>query len=42
MYRVINEPILQHEAPSELILTIELSGGDRGEPVLTIMLPEED
>ena len=42
VYRVINDLLLQHEAPSELILTIELSAGDHGEPVLTIMLPDED
>ncbi|MGP5700723.1 DUF6573 family protein [Glutamicibacter arilaitensis] len=42
VYRVINDPTLQYEAPSELILSLVLSGGDHGEPVLTIMLPEED
>ena len=42
VYRVVNEPLLQHEAPSGLILTIELSTGDHGEPVLTIILPNED
>jgi hypothetical protein len=39
-YRIPNEP--DATEPTEAILVVHIGGGDNGEPVITIMLPNED